>query len=349
MQGFLNRLLEDKSVSKNELSFFIEHYTEKDSMALFSYAREARNQYYGKKIYLRGLIEFTNYCKNNCYYCGIQRSNQNISRFRLTLEEILSCCEAGDRLGFSTFVLQGGEDPYFTDEKLVEIITAIKSRYQQKAITLSVGERSYESYQKLFQAGADRYLLRHETANSQHYGLLHPSELTLKNRKECLFALKRIGFQVGAGFMVGSPYQTYENLAEDLLFLKELSPHMVGIGPFIPHHDTKFAKFPAGSLELTLVMLALCRLLLKKALLPCTTALGSIQKKGREMGFDAGGNVVMPNLSPPSYREKYALYDNKIATGAESAEGLSQLLKLIEDAGYEPDFSRGDYIDLQKN
>lgn len=296
-------------------------------------ATALRQKYYGNKIYTRGLIEFTNYCKNNCYYCGIRRDNRNVKRYRLTKEEILSCCENGYELGYRTFVLQGGEDPYYGDEKMAEIIREIRKGYPDCAITLSIGEKSYESYKLLREAGADRYLLRHETANEQHYKTLHPLNMSLAVRKQCLYDLKSLGYQVGAGFMVGSPGQKLEHLAEDLEFLEELQPHMVGIGPFIPHHDTQFAAEPAGSVDMTIFLLSVIRILLPKVLLPATTALGTVDPRGREKGILAGANVVMPNLSPVLHRKQYELYDNKICTGEESAECRQCLARRVESVG----------------
>lgn len=303
-----------------------------------------RKQYYGNKVYTRGLIEFTNYCKNNCYYCGIRRDNREAQRYRLTKEEILDCCENGYGLGFRTFVLQGGEDPWFTQERMVEIIRAIKEAYPDCALTLSIGEKSYESYRKFREAGADRYLLRHETANEAHYGKLHPAEMSLAVRKQCLYDLKALGYQVGAGFMVGSPGQSYETLAEDLIFLQELQPEMVGIGPFVPHHSTAFAKEPAGSVELTLRLLSIIRILLPGVLLPATTALGTMDPKGREKGLEAGANVVMPNLSPVKNRKQYELYDNKICTGEEAAECRGCLARRVESVGFRLVTDRGDFV-----
>ncbi len=313
---------------------------------LFLLAREEQQKYYGKDIYVRGLIEFTNYCKNDCYYCGIRRSNRNVNRYRLSDDEILDCCREGYELGFRTFVLQGGEDPYYTDERLVPLLVRIKDRYPDCAVTLSLGERSHDSYQALFDAGADRYLLRHETYNADHYARLHPAELSAEHRIKCLWDLKKIGYQVGAGFMVGSPYQTPENLAEDMLFLKELNPQMVGIGPFIPHHDTPFADQSAGTLELSLFMLGLLRLMLPKALLPATTALGTIYPKGRELGVLAGANVIMPNLSPTEVRKDYLLYDNKICTGDESAQCRRCLENRMAAIGYHVVTARGDSLNM---
>ena len=306
-------------------------------------ADEARALYYGRKVFFRGLIEFSSYCKNDCFYCGLCRSNKDAVRYRLSEEEILDCCRMGHALGFRTFVLQGGEDPHFSDDRMCGIVSAIRSSFPDCAITLSLGERSRESFQRLYDAGADRYLLRHETADEAHYGKLHPAELSLKNRKRCLYDLKEIGFQVGAGFMVESPYQTFETLAEDFLFLRDLKPHMVGIGPFIPQKDTRFRDFPTPSPDRTLILLSLVRLLLPNVLLPATTALGTVDRLGREKGLKAGANVVMPNLSPVAHRKDYALYDNKICTGEEAAECLACLTRRIESVGFEPDFARGDH------
>lgn len=303
-----------------------------------------REIYYGKKVFTRGLIEYTNYCKNDCYYCGIRKSNTNAKRYRLTEDEIMACCENGYELGFRTFVLQGGEDAYYTDDRMVAIIKKIKEAYPECALTLSIGEKSYESYKRFREAGADRYLLRHETANEEHYRKLHPEKMSLAVRKNCLYDLKKLGYQVGAGMMVGSPYQMTEDLAEDLVFLKELQPEMVGIGPFIPHHDTQFAKEPAGSVEMTLFLLAVIRILLPKVLLPATTALGTMDPLGREKGLQAGANVVMPNLSPVKNRKQYELYDNKICTGEEAAECRGCMGRRVASVGYELVTERGDAV-----
>lgn len=304
-------------------------------------ARETAQSIFGKNVYIRGLIEFTDYCRNDCLYCGIRKSNKNAQRYRMTENEIMQCCEKGYKLGFRTFVLQGGEDMYFTDLRLCSIVSSIKEKYPDCAITLSVGEKSRESYQKLYDAGADRYLLRHETANAKHYAKLHPAVLTLENRMECLYNLKDIGFQTGCGFMVGSPFQTMENIAEDLKFISEFKPQMTGVGPFIPHCDTEFADCKAGSAELTLNILSIIRLMHPDILLPATTALATLCGDGYQKGILAGANVVMINLSSDEAREKYKLYDNK-----ESAEGKSGLLKLqksLDEIGYKTIVSRGDY------
>jgi biotin synthase len=329
-------------MTDQELLHYITTTDKAETTALFAEALRIRKEYYGEAVYFRGLIEFSNYCKNNCFYCGIRRDNAQVERYRLAPEEILDCCRQGDKLGFKTFVLQSGEDPWFSDERMVEIIKAIRTEFPRHAITLSIGEKPRESYEAFFKAGANRYLLRHESADDEHYRKMHPPEQTLANRKRCLFDLKEIGFQVGAGFMVGSPFQTPECLLEDMRFLEELKPHMVGIGPFIPAHDTPFAAYAQGGLDLTLRLLAIIRLLLPRVLLPATTALGTIDPLGREKGLAAGANVVMPNLSPQNKRKLYALYDNKICTGDEAAECLMCLKGRILSAGFLPDMGRGD-------
>ena len=329
-------------MSEEEYTYLISSRDKTAAEYLFSLSSKRREEYYGKDVYIRGLIEFTNYCKNDCYYCGIRRSNKNVQRYRLDLDDILNCCEEGYSLGFRTFVLQGGEDPYFTDERMCGIISEIRKRYNDCAITLSIGEKRRESYQAYFDAGANRYLLRHETADHTHYSKLHPQELSLDNRKRCLYDLKEIGYQVGTGFMVGSPFQTAENLAKDMMFIKELQPSMAGIGPFITHKDTPFSDKPSGTLELTLFMLGLIRLTLPYALIPSTTALGTIAPNGRELGLKSGANVIMPNLSPVSVRKKYMLYDNKICTGEESAQCIQCLKNRVSSVGYEIVCSRGD-------
>ncbi|MFA9465451.1 MAG: [FeFe] hydrogenase H-cluster radical SAM maturase HydE [Velocimicrobium sp.] len=338
----VERLIANGELTKDEYVFLLKNITDEESEILRQEAVRLQQNYYGNKVYVRGLIEFTNYCKNNCYYCGIQAANKKVDRYRLTKEEILECCKDGYELGFRTFVLQGGEDLFFTDELMIAIIREIKRNYPDCALTLSIGEKSKESYLAYKEAGADRYLLRHETANDEHYQMLHPDNLSLSNRIRCLYDLKEIGFQVGAGFMVGSPGQTEEHLAQDLIFLKELQPQMVGIGPFIPHHETKFAKYEAGSTKKTLLLLSMIRIILPKILLPATTALGTVDSKGREKGILAGANVVMPNLSPVSMRKKYELYDNKICTGDEAAQCRSCLQKRMESVGYEVVVDRGD-------
>ncbi len=341
--GIAEKFIRQGELAREEYPELLNLYKDLETVDMLkAEAVRIQKKYFGNKIYTRGLIEFTNYCRNDCYYCGIRRSNANTVRYRLGKEEILQCCENGHELGFRTFVLQGGEDPWFNDERMVDMIQTIKKNYPDCAITLSVGEKPKESYRKFREAGADRYLLRHETADEEHYRYLHPENLSLSNRKQCLYDLKELGYQIGAGFMVGAPGQTMENLAEDLVFLKKLNPHMAGIGPFIPHHDTKFAKEKAGSVELTLFLLSVLRIMLPKVLLPATTALGTLDPRGREKGFQAGANVVMPNLSPVKNRKQYELYDNKICTGEEAAECRGCLSRRAESVGYEIVTDRGD-------
>lgn len=326
------KLKEEKNLSDEELLKLLS--TNEYDSELHTLADEVRREIYGEDVYIRGLIEISNYCKNDCYYCGIRRGNKSAVRYRLTKDDILACCEEGYKLGFRTFVMQGGEDPYYTDDVMCGIVSAVRERYSDCAITLSLGERSYKSYLALYNAGANRYLLRHETANAEHYGKLHPQSMNLQNRKDCLFNLKEIGYQVGSGFMVGSPYQTTENLVEDLRFLQKLSPDMIGIGPYVTHAQTPFASFENGSVELTLRLLSVLRLMFPYVLLPSTTALGTLHPQGRELGLKAGANVVMPNLSPVKVRKLYELYENKICTGEEAAQCRGCLEKRVEAAGY---------------
>lgn len=346
LKNLILKLEKEKILTKEEFTFLIKNRNEELAEFLFEKARKIREAHYGKDVYIRGLIEFTNYCKNDCLYCGIRRSNKTCERYRLTKEDILLCCEEGYSLGFRTFVLQGGEDNHYSDDFMCDIISEIKEKYPDCAITLSIGEKSKESYQKYFDAGADRYLLRHETADFSHYSKLHPENLSAEHRQRCLWDLKEIGYQVGTGFMVGSPFQTEENLAEDMLFIHKLQPQMVGIGPFIPHHATPFKDEKSGTLELTLFMLGLLRLMLPTALLPSTTALGTIHPEGREKGLLAGANVVMPNLSPLTVRKKYLLYDNKICTGDESAQCRACLEKRVASTGYSIVVAKGDHISI---
>ena len=332
MNNLVDKLFETGDLSDDELKILIESDEFNEPLAEAADIRRREN--YGDKVYIRGLIEFTNYCRNNCYYCGIRRDNKKAERYRLTKDEILLCCDEGYRLGFRTFVMQGGEDPYYTDEMICDIVSKIKSRYPDCAVTLSIGEKPRESYQAFFDAGADRYLLRHETADPEHYGKLHPEAMSLENRKECLFDLKETGYQVGSGFMVDSPYQTTENLISDLRFLQKLQPDMIGIGPYITHADTPFAEFKSGDVMLTLRLVSILRLMFPYALIPSTTALGTIHPQGRELGLKAGANVVMPNLSPVSVRKLYSLYENKICTGEEAAQCRGCLERRVESAGY---------------
>ena len=338
----LERLDATRSLAKDEYRYLIEAYTPELAAHAARMAVARRREVYGNAVFVRGLIELSSYCKNDCLYCGLRRSNASAERYRLTPEQILDCCDAGWEMGFRTFVLQGGEDAYLTDERVCELLRRIKAAHPECAVTLSLGERSRESYQALFDAGADRYLLRHETADETHYGKLHPAEMSLAHRMGCLRELKEIGYQVGCGFMVGSPGQTSDTLAADLAFIEELRPAMVGIGPFVPHHSTPFASEPAGTVELTCYLLSLLRLIDPTLNIPSTTALGTIDPRGREKGILAGANVVMPNLSPRDVRKKYELYDNKICTGHEAAECHGCLERRMRSVGYEVVVSRGD-------
>lgn len=341
-QDLIEQLAATHTLNANQLLQLLQADNQSTDELLFSKARKQAQQIFGKQVYLRGLIEFSNYCRNDCLYCGIRRSNLTVSRYRLTAEQILACCQAGYELGLRTFVLQGGEDFAYDDQKLAGVIAAIKKQHPDCAVTISAGERPATIYRQWFEAGADRYLLRHETADAVHYSRLHPAELALAPRLECLHNLKEIGYQVGTGFMVGSPYQTTANLVQDLLFIKEFQPHMVGIGPFIPHHATPFASFSAGSIPLTLRLLAVLRLLLPQVLLPATTALNTVAANGHQLGIMAGANVIMPNLSPSDVRSKYSLYDNKRSSGSEAAEGIALLKQQLADIGYSVPVSRGD-------
>ncbi len=343
MKDRIRRLEQDRDLPDRDLLDLIVMQDAEAEALLAQRAVAVRQQVYGRDVFIRGLIEFTNYCRNDCFYCGIRRSNACAQRYRLTREEILACCRTGYGLGFRTFVLQGGEDPFFTTERLAELVRAIKRAYPDCAVTLSVGEKDRATYQAWFDAGADRYLLRHETADEGLYRRLHPEELSLQNRMRCLRDLKDIGYQVGCGFMVGAPFQTPEMLLKDLRFLQAFQPHMVGIGPFIPHRDTPFRDCPPGTAQMTLRLLAIIRLMLPHVLLPATTALGTVQSDGRQRGMGYGTNVVMPNLSPLSVRKKYALYDNKISTGEEAAESVALLKQSMAAAGYRVVTARGDW------
>lgn len=340
MEQLIETLRTQRDLSDEELTALITR--ESDDKDLFAAADAVRREHYGTDVFLRGLIEFTNVCQNDCYYCGIRKSNAQAQRYRLTQEQILHSCENGYRMGFRTFVLQGGEDPRNTDAWVCSMVDKIKKTHPDCAVTLSIGEQSRASYQAYFDAGADRYLLRHETASDAHYRRLHPEEMSLANRKRCLFDLKDIGYQVGAGFMVGSPWQTPKELVADLRFLQELQPDMIGIGPFIPHHETPFADKQSGTLELTLRMLSILRLLFPYVLLPATTALGTISPIGRELGLKAGANVMMPNLTPTDARKHYDLYDNKICMDEEAAKCRLCQEGRVRSVGYQIVSDRGD-------
>ncbi|MBQ1381065.1 MAG: [Ruminococcus sp.] len=341
--SIIEQLKTTHTATREQLLYLLKHITDAEREVLREAAQQTAQAVFGNKIYIRGLVEISSICKRDCRYCGLRRSNPNAVRYRLAPEQILSCCEKGYALGFRTFVLQGGEDGFFSDEVVCGVVREIKRRCPDCAVTLSLGERGDESFRRLRKAGADRYLLRHETADLTHYAKLHPDSMSGAERQRQLFALKQIGYQTGAGFMVGSPYQTAENLADDLLFLKKLQPQMCGIGPFIPHKDTEFRDFSQGSLELTLTLLAVIRLMHPRILLPATTALGTIHPQGRELGILHGANVVMPNLSPLEHRKDYAIYDNKICTGDEAAECIRCLSVRMKRIGYQIVTERGDY------
>ncbi len=343
----ISKLYKTQNADFDEILYLLKDY-ENDVVRqeLFNLSSEVTEKIFNKKIYIRGLIEYSNICKNDCYYCGIRKSNFNAQRYRLTKEEILTSCENGYKMGFRTFVLQGGEDGFFNDDLVSQIIIEIKKRYPECALTLSMGEKSYESYKRFFECGADRYLLRHESIDSKHYSLLHPDELSIKSRVECLNALKEIGYQVGCGFMVGSPYQTLENIVQDIMFTKNFKPQMIGVGPFISHKDTPFCNFKNGDYRLTVFILGILRLMNPFALIPATTALNSISKTGRIEGLKAGANVIMPNLSPYDVRDKYTLYNGKLSTGFEGAESVISLEEEIKNAGFRISFERGDYKEI---
>lgn len=343
IKSIIDKLYLNTDAADDEILFLLDNIDEDSKKYLFEKSYDVRFKNYGNTVFLRGLIEISSFCKANCMYCGLRKDNKNAERYRLTKEQILSCCKTGYELGFRTFVMQGGEDLYYTDELLGQIIKEVKSSYKDVAITLSLGERTKESYKKLYEAGADRYLLRHETATKSIYEAVHPN-MSFENRRECLKNLKEIGFQAGAGFLVGLPNQTNKDLVKDLRFIKELSPEMVGIGPFIPQKNTPLSNVPSGSVETVILMLSLVRLLLPEVLLPATTALGTLDPTGREKGFRVGANVIMPNLSPFENRAKYALYDGKVYTNEEAAEELKKIKEKIIDVGFEPIMTRGDNI-----
>lgn len=343
MHRLIDKLCREHALTEAEYARLIRERTPESARQLQFRADQARRAVYGTDIYIRGLIEISSICKNDCLYCGLRRSNAECQRYRLRPREILDCCEEGYDLGFRTFVLQGGEDGFYNDTLMEKLIQEIKRKFPDCAVTLSLGERRWESYKRLFEAGADRYLLRHETADPTHYAALHPAEMSFENRMRCLRDLKDIGYQVGCGFMVGSPGQTPEHIAKDLKFIEEFKPHMVGIGPFIPQSQTPFGTEPAGTAELTVYLLSIIRLILPNVLLPATTALGTIDPGGREKGILAGANVVMPNLSPTGVRKKYALYDNKRSDGDESAQAIAALSQRMAEIGYEIVTDRGNW------
>lgn len=344
----IDKLNKEKKLSFDEWNMLLASYDENDFKYATELARKISVENFGKRIYFRGIIEFTNYCRNDCYYCGIRCSNKNLDRYRLNKEDILNCCDVGYEYGFRTFVLQGGEDMHFTCDVLCDIVKSIKEKHSDCAVTLSVGELSREAYEKLFEAGADRYLLRHEAADKELYEKIHPPYQKYENRMRCLYDLKDIGYQVGCGFMVGVPHQENKHLATDMVFIQEFKPAMVGIGPFMTHKDTPFKNEPCGDVNLTLFTMSLMRILSPNVLLPATTALGTAQDDGRKLGVMCGCNVVMPNISPDDVRDKYMLYDNKIGTNINAAMGIKTLEDQMAQIGYEVVCTRGDHIDYIK-
>lgn len=343
MKQLIDRLRQERSLLPEELRELLTHCDAPTLEYIQCQARQVAQEHFGKEIYIRGLIEVSNCCRNDCYYCGIRRSNPNVERYRLSKETLLNCCHQGYSLGFRTFVLQAGEDPALTDDHIVETIGSIRQQYPDCAITLSLGEKPRQTYERYFAAGANRYLLRHETYNPTHYRHLHPAELSIAKRLECLQALREIGFQTGTGILVGSPGQSVDDLLADIQFIEQFRPQMIGIGPFLPHRDTPFATSPAGSLEQTLLLLSIFRLMHPTALIPSTTALATLSPDGRQRGILSGANVVMPNLSPPDTRRKYELYNNKASLGAEAAEGLALLRQQMQAIDYEVSLDRGDF------
>lgn len=347
MRKLIQRLHRERTLSPDDFRILIDECNDDDLQLINNIAKDEAQKHFGNNVLIRGLIEIGNCCSNDCYYCGIRRSNRNIERYRLDKDTIMECCKEGYNLGFRTFVMQGGEDNYMNDERIVDIVSSIRSTYKDVAITLSLGEKSAESYKKFYDAGANRYLLRHETYNKKHYSKLHPESMSIDNRIQCLYNLKEIGYQTGTGIMVGSPGQTTDNIVEDILFIEKFKPQMIGIGPFIPHNDTPFAEYSMGSLNTTLLLLSIFRIMHPHALIPSTTALASIAPDGRERGILAGANVVMPNLSPYNQRKKYSLYNNKASMGAEAAEGLALLEQKLNSIGYNIDYSRGDFHEVR--
>ncbi len=342
-KNIIDRLYNGESLSYDEWMLMLSSLDADEQTYLRGKAAEVAVAHYGKGIFVRALLEISSYCRNNCYYCGIRCSNKLAQRYRLSKDDIMLQCEEGDRLGFNTFVLQGGEDPMQTDEWLEDVVRSIRAAYPDKAITLSVGERSFSAYEAFKNAGANRFLLRHETRNEEHYSHLHPASMSSENRRECLFALKCLGFQTGSGMMIGSPGQTDDNIYEDIKFLEELQPEMIGIGPFLPATGTPFEHYPAGSADKTILLVSLLRLRFPSALIPATTALSTLCSDGMERAILAGANVVMPNISPLEQRKKYSIYDNKKSTGAESAQQMQQLEERLNAIGYHINYDRGDF------
>ena len=344
LEHWLRAVLEGEQIPDQVYLLLISELNPEQSRYLRTYARRVAQKRFGKKVFVRGLIEISNYCRNNCYYCGIRSLVRGVERYRLSEAQIMDCCRQGHRLGFSTFVLQGGEDPLQDDAWMAQVVQRIRAEFPQTAITLSVGERSEEAYHCFRQAGADRYLLRHETYSASHYTTLHPPEMHRENRLHCLEVLKKMGYQTGTGMMIGTPGQTTAHLLQDIRFMEQLQPEMIGIGPFVPASSTPFAAEKAGSVEQTLNLVALLRLRFPDVLIPATTALGTLDEWGREKAICSGANVLMPNLSPREVRTKYNIYDHKLCSGEEAAEGVALLEKRLHEIGYSIAWGRGDYF-----
>lgn len=344
MKALINKLYELNDLTENEILYLLLNMDTDSQQYLFKLADISRKKFYEDKVYVRGLIEFSSFCKNTCKYCGLRRQNKTAQRIRMTKEDIISCCNAGYSLGIRTFVLQSGEDSFFNNNKLADIVTEIKRCFPSAAITLSIGERDKESYKRLFEAGADRFLLRHETADKSLYNDLHQG-MSFENRLRCLRDLKNIGYQSGSGFIVGVPGQTDQTIAKDLILLKELYPSMIGIGPFIPHPLTPLSNYPTGSVKKTLWCMAIARLLVPDALIPVTTALAVLQPSdGWDIGLKAGANVIMPNLTPPKLKESYEIYKGKSILQDSAKKDLERINKHIKKSGYKTDIGRGDHV-----
>lgn len=298
----------------------LEFLLERDSEPLFSLAQEKTQAVFGRRVFLRGIIEFSNYCQRDCLYCGLRQSNYSLARYRMRKEEIILLSQELIRKGIRTIVLQSGDDFFYSWRDIVRIIEGIKSILPTVALTLSLGERPFSDYREFRQAGADRYLLKHETHNWRLYRFFHPSQ-TLKQRIKTLDYLRQLGFQVGCGNIVGLPYQSREDLADDILFMQEFQPDMVGIGPFLPANNTPLAEFSPGSGELTFKVLALVRLCLPFVYLPATTALESLMPGvGQRQALEIAANVIMPSFTPLEYERLYSIYNNKAKISLEKAE-----------------------------
>ena len=310
MNTIIQKAKETHELSRDEIIALLKDDSINEE--LFKAADEVRKKYLGDEVHLRGLIEFTNICKRNCMYCGLRRDNKSLNRYRLSHEEIIDFAKKAVSYGYKTLVLQGGEDDYYTVERLVPIVKDLKAL--GVALTLSIGERPFEEYEALKKAGADRFLLRIETTDKELYEKLDPG-MSHENRIQCLKNLRKLGYEVGSGCLVGLPGQKIESLADDILFFKELDVDMNGIGPFIPNEDTPLKDAEGGQFELALKVMAIVRLLLPDINIPATTAMETLNKQGRVIALQCGANVVMPNVTEGEYRKLYALYPGKICTG----------------------------------